>query len=73
MEYLRRAVEEIVLQSEKAFKCILVTGAKQTGKSTMLKKLFPEKKDVPMDGPFIEENGILYPVEIKKGASVSAD
>ena len=66
MEYLRRAVEEIVLQSEKAFKCILVTGAKQTGKSTMLKY-------VPMDGPFIEENGILYPVEIKKGASVSAD
>ncbi|WP_425755799.1 ATP-binding protein [Ihubacter sp. rT4E-8] len=61
MEYLSRAIEETILQSEKTFKCMLVTGARQTGKSTMLKKLFPEKKYVPMDDPFIEEQAKEQP------------
>ena len=43
MEYIRRSIEDIVLKSEKTFKSILVTGARQTGKSTVLQKLFPEK------------------------------
>lgn len=55
MEYIRRSLEEIVLKSDKTFKCVLVTGARQTGKSTMLRQLFPEKKYVPIDDPFIEE------------------
>ncbi len=55
MKYIRRSVEEIVQKSDSTFKCILVTGARQTGKSTMLKKLFPDKKYVSFDDPFIEE------------------
>ena len=55
MEYIRRSIEPLVLASERTFKCVLVTGARQTGKSTLLRMLFPEKKYVPIDDPFIEE------------------
>lgn len=61
MEYIRRSIEDIVLKSEKTFKSILVTGARQTGKSTVLQKLFPEKKYVPVDDPFIEEQAVEQP------------
>ncbi len=55
MEYIKRSIEDLVLASDKTFKCVLVTGARQTGKSTMLKTLFPDKKYVPIDDPFIED------------------
>ena len=55
MNYIQRSIEELVKASDKSFKCILVTGARQTGKSTMLKTLFPDKKYVPIDDPFIED------------------
>ena len=55
MNYITRSIEEFVKASEKTFKCVLVTGARQTGKSTMLKTLFPEKKYVPIDDPFVED------------------
>ena len=55
MNYILRSIEELVKASDKSFKCILVTGARQTGKSTMLKTLFPDKKYVPIDDPFIED------------------
>lgn len=61
MKYIRRSIEDIVLKSEKTFKSILVTGARQTGKSTVLQKLFPEKKYVPVDDPFIEEQAVEQP------------
>ena len=49
------------MKSEKTFKSILVTGARQTGKSTVLQKLFPEKKYVLVDDPFIEEQAVEQP------------
>ena len=55
MNYVKRHIEDIVLDSDRTFKCVLLTGARQTGKSTLLKKLFSEKKYVPFDDPFIEE------------------
>lgn len=55
MDYIKRHIEDIVKESDRTFKCVLVTGARQTGKSTLLKKLFSEKKYVPIDDPFIEE------------------
>ncbi len=50
-----------MLRSDRTFKCVLVTGARQTGKSTMLKKLFPDKKYVSLDDPFIEEQAREQP------------
>ena len=55
MVYIKRSIEDLVKSSDKTFKCVLVTGARQTGKSTMLKALFPDKKYVPIDDPFIED------------------
>ncbi|MBR5421172.1 MAG: ATP-binding protein [Lachnospiraceae bacterium] len=55
MEYVRRAIEDIVKRSQKTFKCVLITGARQTGKSTLLRHLYPGVKEVSFDDPFIEE------------------
>ena len=55
MEYIKRAIEEIALQTDKTFKCLLITGARQTGKTEMIRKLFPDKRYVLLDDPFIEE------------------
>ena len=55
MEYIQRAIEDIVKKSSKNFKAILVTGARQTGKSTLLKQLFPENKEISFDDPFAVE------------------
>ena len=55
MNYIPRTIEQYVKHSAKTFKCVLITGARQTGKSTMLKRLFPSYKYVPLDDPFVEE------------------
>lgn len=55
MEYINRNIEEIVEKSSHTFKAVLVTGARQTGKSTLLKKMYPEIRLVTFDDPFIEE------------------
>lgn len=54
MKYISRSAEALAKKCNETFKCVLVTGARQTGKSTMLKKLFPDKKYVSFDDPFIE-------------------
>lgn len=61
MKYIERSIEDIVLRSDRTFKCVLVTGARQNGRSTMLKKLFPNKKYVSLDDPFIEEQAREQP------------
>lgn len=55
MEYIHRAIEDIVKESSNNFKAVLVTGARQTGKSTLLKHLYPEIKEISFDDPFAEE------------------
>ncbi|MGN0805326.1 MAG: AAA family ATPase [Candidatus Coproplasma sp.] len=54
-DYITRGIEEIVQKSDSTFKCVLVTGARQTGKSTMLKKLFADRKYVCFNDLFIVE------------------
>jgi predicted AAA+ superfamily ATPase len=39
MEYIRRDMESVFLRMQEQFKVVLVTGARQTGKTTMLKHL----------------------------------
>lgn len=55
MRYIKRSIEDIVERTDRTFKCVLITGARQTGKSTMIRKLFPDRKYVSMDNPFTEE------------------
>lgn len=55
MKYIHRAIEDIVKESANNFKAVLVTGARQTGKSTLLKHLYPGIKEISFDDPFAEE------------------
>jgi len=47
--YLRRHLEEKLLKLAPYFKIILVRGARQVGKSTLLGHLFPEFKHIVFD------------------------
>lgn len=61
MNYINRAIEKVITQSSNTFKAVLVTGARQTGKSTLLKHIFPEIKSVSFDDPFLEEQARKNP------------
>lgn len=43
MKYIKRAIEPTFLQTCKDFKVVLVTGPRQCGKTTMMKKLAEEE------------------------------
>lgn len=64
MNYISRALENRLRRYEKTYKAVLVTGARQVGKSTLLKKLFPDRAYVSLDDPFMEqqakENGDMF-------------
>ena len=49
MIYKKRHIEDKLREYSKYFKVILVTGARQVGKSTLLKHVFPELKIVVFD------------------------
>ena len=55
MEYITRSIENIIEHSAETFKAVLVTGARQTGKSTLLSKLYPSVKMITFDDPFMED------------------
>lgn len=55
MDYLRRSMEDIIRDSAKTRKAVLVTGARQSGKSTLLKKLYPNRAEVTFDDPYEED------------------
>lgn len=55
MDYISRALEQRLRKYEKTYKAILVTGARQVGKSTLLKKVFADRKYVSLDDPFMEQ------------------
>lgn len=62
MEYISRAIEKLVDKSSKTFKAVLLTGARQTGKSTLLKKMYSQIRSVTFDDPFLEEQAKENPV-----------
>ena len=55
MPYIPRHIEPVVQDANKTFKAVLVTGARQTGKSTLLETVFPDLSYVTFDDPFMEE------------------
>ena len=55
MPYIHRHIEDVLLRSGNTFKSVLLTGARQTGKSTMLRELLPELSSVSLDDEFLEE------------------
>jgi len=48
--YIRRDLEEKIIAASKEYSCILITGARQVGKSTVLKQLMgKEREEVSLD------------------------
>lgn len=64
MAYIHRSIEEKLRKAAGTYKAVLVTGPRQVGKSTLLKKLFEDRKYVTLDDPFLEqqarENGSMF-------------
>ena len=61
MDYIKRALEDVIGHSAKTFKCVLLTGARQTGKSTLIRHLYPNVKEVSFDDPFAAEQAVNNP------------
>lgn len=59
MNYIKRAMENRLEKYIRTYKAVLVTGARQAGKSTLLKKVFPDRRYVSLDDPFLEEQAKL--------------
>ena len=55
MSCIQRQIEDVVCKAKQSFKAVLITGARQTGKSTLLRELFPERKQLSFDDLFLEE------------------
>ena len=55
MKYIKRSIENVIERSAETFKAVLVTGARQTGKSTLLSRLYPDVKMITFDDPFMED------------------
>ena len=53
--YLKRDIEDVVLEAYKYFSVISVTGPRQSGKSTMLKHLFPDSVRYSMKDVHVRE------------------
>lgn len=63
MDYIQRELERKFLEADRFFKAVLVIGARQVGKSTMLRHL-AEKRDrtvVTMDDDFVRELALNDP------------
>ena len=49
MRYIHRTIEKLLLKAVKQFPAVVLTGPRQTGKSTLLKQLFPKYNYVTLD------------------------
>lgn len=61
-KYINRSIEKEILQAAQYFSVISVTGPRQSGKSTLLKHLFPDFKKFSLKDVHIREFAINDPV-----------
>lgn len=55
MKYIKRNAEYVIKKQEKMFKAILITGARQVGKTTMLKNMKPNVNYITLDDMLLNQ------------------
>ncbi|MDR1939913.1 MAG: ATP-binding protein [Clostridiales bacterium] len=58
--YIKRHSEELIKQKAKKYAAVIVTGARQVGKTTMLKTLYPHIRYLSFDDIDVTETAIQY-------------
>ena len=61
MKYFKRLAENVIQKQEKMFKTILVTGARQVGKTTMLKNIKPDINYITLDDMLLNQLAVEDP------------
>lgn len=56
MKYIKRSAEDVIKRQEKMFKAILVTGARQVGKTTMLRNLKSNTNYITLDDMILNQS-----------------
>ncbi len=62
VEYINRDLEKIIIEASEYYSVITVTGPRQSGKSTLLKHLFPDYKEYSMKDVHIRDFALNDPV-----------
>lgn len=62
VEYINRDLEIIIIEASEYYSVITVTGPRQSGKSTLLKHLFPDYKEYSMKDVHIRDFALNDPV-----------
>ena len=86
MAYIERAITSVIKNRVKTSKCVLLTGARQVGKSTLIRHVFPEYNRVSFDDRlarlqardepklfFINNPRPLFIDEVQKESSILED
>ena len=61
MKYIKRLAENVIKKQEKMFKSILITGARQVGKTTMLKNIKPDINYITLDDMLLNQSAVEEP------------
>jgi predicted AAA+ superfamily ATPase len=59
--YIDRKISQRILEASQYFPALIVTGARQTGKTTLLRHLFPQYNYVTLERPLTAEQTELDP------------
>ena len=70
MKYIKRSCENVIKKQEKIFKSILITGARQVGKTTMLKNIKPDINYITLDDMLLKQSAVEDPNLFIKSNSV---
>ncbi len=62
VEYINREIEKIITEASEYYSVITVTGPRQSGKSTLLKHLFPDYKEYSMKDVHIRDFALNDPI-----------
>ena len=58
MNYIARAIEPSLIKAAKSFPCVVLTGPRRSGKTHLLKRLFPKAQYYLLEDPDVIEQEI---------------